>query len=117
MKIAIIGCGYVADLYATTLSEHPELQLLSDRDSRFPDSIEVGGLLLCQTSEEVTRARKTYYRDQTVAQMNAVDSQLLAEQDPRLRTMFRESKNPRTRFGPEARHDPSAGNAPPTGVK
>jgi len=98
-------------------SEHPELQLLTDRDSRFPDSIEVGGLLLCKAPEEITRARSRYYRDQTVAQMNAVDSQLMAEQDPRMRSMFRESGKPRTRFGPEARRDPGGETQLPTGVR
>ena len=35
MKIAIIGCGYVADFYAATLVNHPELELLGvhDRDA------------------------------------------------------------------------------------
>ncbi|XZE44547.1 Gfo/Idh/MocA family protein [Pirellulaceae bacterium SH467] len=28
MKIAIVGCGYVADLYLSTLSLHPELELI-----------------------------------------------------------------------------------------
>ena len=97
-------------------SEHPELQILSDRDSRFPDSIEVGGLLLCRISEEAIQARNRYYRDQTVAQMQAVDSQMMAEQDPRLQTMYRNVKS-RTRFGPEARKDSSANAQLPTGAK
>jgi hypothetical protein len=90
-------------------ADHPELQVLSDRDSRFPDSLEVGGLLLCSNSSEAVRARNEYYRAQTKAQMEAVNSQLMAEQDPRLRTMFRDVKS-RTRFGPDARRDsgPSA---------
>lgn len=34
MQIAIVGCGYVADFYLTTLPNHPELELLgiTDRD-------------------------------------------------------------------------------------
>jgi predicted dehydrogenase len=34
MRIAFVGCGYVADLYATTLRNHPSLELASvyDRD-------------------------------------------------------------------------------------
>jgi hypothetical protein len=97
-------------------SEHPELQILSDRDSRFPDSVEVGGLLLCSIAEERIQARNKYYRDQTVAQMQAVDSQMMAEQDPRLQTMFRNVKS-RTRFGPDARRDPGSGAQLPTGAK
>lgn len=97
-------------------SEHPELQIISDRDSRFPDSIEVGGLLLCSIAEELVQARNKYYRDLTVAQMQAVDSQMMAEQDPRLQTMFRNVKS-RTRFGPDARRDPGTSAQLPTGVK
>ena len=35
MKIAIVGCGYVADFYMTTLANHPELELggVYDRDA------------------------------------------------------------------------------------
>jgi hypothetical protein len=85
-------------------ADHPELQIMCDRDSRFPEGVEVGGLLLCVTSDEMVRARSEYYRHQTVAQMRAVESQLMAEEDPRLRTMYRDVKS-RVRFGPDARRD------------
>jgi hypothetical protein len=97
-------------------SEYPELQILTDRDSRFPDSVEVGGLLLCVASEDQVKARNDYYRTQTVQQMRAVDSQLMAEQDPRLRTMFREVSS-QTRFGPDARRDAAQSAQLPTNVK
>lgn len=96
--------------------DYPELQILTDRDSRYPDSVEVGGLLLCANSDEAIKARNDYYRTQTVQQMKAVDSQLMAEQDPRLRTMFR-SVESRTKFGPDARRDPGASSQLPTNVK
>jgi hypothetical protein len=94
-------------------SEYPELQILSDKDSRFPESVEVGGLLLCTAPEEIPRSRNDYYRNQTKAQMTAVDSQLMAEQDPRLRTLFRNVKS-QTRFGPDARRETGAGAQLPT---
>jgi predicted dehydrogenase len=36
MRLAIVGCGFVADFYAKTLTNHPELELLGafDRDAR-----------------------------------------------------------------------------------
>ncbi|HEV7998431.1 MAG TPA: Gfo/Idh/MocA family oxidoreductase, partial [Planctomycetaceae bacterium] len=36
MNIAILGCGYVADLYATTMGNHPQLKLvgLYDRNQK-----------------------------------------------------------------------------------
>jgi hypothetical protein len=88
-------------------AEYPELQIMTDRDSRFPDSIEVGGLLLCVTPDENVRARNEYYRNQNQDQMQAVNSQLMAEEDPRLRTMYRKASST-TRFGPDARRDPGA---------
>jgi len=91
-------------------SDYPELQVLCDRDSRYPDSIEVGGLLLCVTPEENVRARNEYYRNQTGNQMRAVNSQLMAEQDPRLQTMYRKVES-ETRFGPDARRESAARNA------
>jgi len=97
-------------------ADHPELQILSDKDSRFPDSIEVGGLLLCAAPEEQIKSRNEYYRTQTKAQMQAVDSQLMAEQDPRLRTLYRNVKS-QTRFGPDARRETGAGAQLPTNQK
>jgi hypothetical protein len=94
-------------------TDYPELQILSDKDSRFPESVEVGGLLLCSTSDEQIRSRNDYYRTQTKAQMQAVDSQLMAEQDPRLRTLYRDVKS-QTRFGPDARRESGAGAQLPT---
>ena len=38
--------------------EHPNLQVVSDIDSRFTDNIEVGGLLLCQNDTENVQARR-----------------------------------------------------------
>ena len=96
--------------------DYPELQIMNDRDSRFPDSIEVGGLLLCVTAEERVQARNHYYRAQTTQQMQAVDSQLMAEQDPRLQTMYRKASS-RTRFGPDARRDLAANAPPPPSAK
>lgn len=96
--------------------DYPELHIMTDRDSRFPDSIEVGGLLLCTTPEENVRARNEYYRTQTINQMQAVDSQLMAEEDPRLRTMYRKV-NSKTRFGPDARRDPTQGAQLPSLAK
>ena len=33
VRVAFLGCGYVADYYATTLANHPELQLVGVHDS------------------------------------------------------------------------------------
>ena len=35
MRIALVGCGYVADFYLNTLPNHPELEIaaVTDRDA------------------------------------------------------------------------------------
>lgn len=79
-------------------SEHPELQIMSDRDSRFPDNVEVGGLLLCKTATENVTARKNYYEKRATDQMSTVDNNYLRENDPRMPLMKPERKS-RTTFG------------------
>ena len=73
-------------------SDHPEIRLFSSGQSRFPDSIEVGGLLLCKTPVEFTEQRDAYYRQQAEAQMQSVDNTYMRENDPRM-PMFKERKS------------------------
>jgi hypothetical protein len=49
--------------------DHPNLQVVSDIDSRFTDNIEVGGLLLCQNSTENMQARRDAQNAQAASQM------------------------------------------------
>lgn len=72
-------------------SDHPEIRLFSSGQNRFPDSIEVGGLLLCKTPVEFTEQRDTYYRNQAESQMNSVDSNFMRENDARM-PLFNERK-------------------------
>ena len=70
-------------------SEHPEIRLMGGQANRFPDSIEIGGLLLCKTPVEFTRDRDAYYLNQAESQMNSVDNNFMRESDPRM-PMFNE---------------------------
>ena len=70
-------------------SEHPEVVVLGGSQTRFPDSIEIGGLLLCKIPVEFTEDRDAYYLDQANAQMNSVDNNFMRESDPRM-PMFKE---------------------------
>jgi hypothetical protein len=79
------------------LSEHPELHLYIDANSRFPDSVEVGGLLLCKTPEEFIEQRAAYYNNQTQSQTDAVDNSFMKENDARM-PLFKE-KRTSTSFG------------------
>jgi hypothetical protein len=74
-----------------TLTEQPKFQLLADPNSRFKDNIEVGGLLLCKTPVEFVDQRNEYYQNQTDSQIEAVDNNLMRQNDPRM-PLFNERK-------------------------
>jgi hypothetical protein len=74
-----------------TLAEQPKFQLLADPNSRFKDNIEVGGLLLCKTPIEFVEQRNAHYQKQTDNQIEAVDNNLMRQNDPRM-PLFNERK-------------------------
>tara|TARA_R110000824_G_scaffold94579_1_gene228103 strand:+ start:41 stop:409 length:369 start_codon:yes stop_codon:yes gene_type:complete len=78
--------------------DHPNLQVVSDIDSRFTDNIEVGGLLLCQNSVENVAARREAQLDQAQNQMSAVDNSYLRNSDPRMPVLDPE-RSTRSSFG------------------
>jgi hypothetical protein len=78
-------------------STQPKLRFLADPKSRFPDSIEIGGLLLCKTPVEFTEDRDEYYRKQSEAQMASVDNTYMRESDPRM-PLFKE-RSSKVTFG------------------
>ena len=80
------------------LEEQPQFKLLVDPQSRFKDNIEIGGLLLCKTPLEFVDQRNKYYSDQADAQMEAVDNNLMRQNDPRM-PLFNERKTETSRFG------------------
>jgi len=74
-------------------SEHPEIQLMDiGEKTRFPDSIEIGGLILCKTPTEFVHQRNSHYQQQTDSQMNSVDNNFMRENDPRM-PLFRERRS------------------------
>jgi hypothetical protein len=79
------------------VEEQPKFQLLIDPNSRFKDNIEIGGLLLCKTPDEFVDQRNKHYQKQAENQMDAVDSSLLRQSDPRM-PLFSERKSTTT-FG------------------
>jgi hypothetical protein len=62
----------------------PEIQVMPDRNSRFPGMVEIGGLLLCRTTAENFQAERDYKENQAAVQMAAIDANLLRESDPRM---------------------------------
>ena len=79
------------------IEEQPKFQLLVDPNSRFKDNIEVGGLLLCKTPQELVDQRNAYYNEQTRNQTDSVDNSLMRQSDPRM-PLFNERKSS-TSFG------------------
>lgn len=70
-------------------SDHPEVQIMGSGSGRFPDSIEIGGLILCKTPSELVQQRDSYYQSQAESQMVSVDNNFMRESDPRM-PLFRE---------------------------
>ena len=80
-----------------SVEEQPKFQLLVDPNSRFKDSIEIGGLLLCKTPSEFVDQRTKHFSDMTRAQAEAVDNNLMRQSDARM-PIFNERKST-TSFG------------------
>ena len=74
------------------LEEQPKFKLLADPNSRFKDSIEIGGLLLCKTPEEFVDQRNNHYQSLTESQTRAVDNSFMRDNDPRM-PLFSEKKS------------------------
>ena len=72
--------------------EQPKFKLLVDPNSRFKDSIEIGGLLLCKTPVEFVQQRNEHFAKQTQAQTEAVDNNLMRQSDARM-PIFKENKS------------------------
>ena len=64
--------------------DHPEITMVTVEVDKFKDNIVIGGLMLCKAPEELVSERNGYYRQQTQAQMESVDNNLMRENDPRM---------------------------------
>ena len=90
-------------------SDHPELLMRSDEQSRFPEGIEVAGMLLCQIAQPVVDSRNEYYSRTTDQQMTAVDNSMFKENVPGDHGMRIQTPTRKTRVttGKRAEVDPS----------
>jgi hypothetical protein len=77
---------------AVRIEEQPKFQMLVDPNSRYKDNIEIGGLLLCKTPEEFVKQRDEYYANQTQAQTEAVENNLMRQSDARM-PIFKETRS------------------------
>ncbi len=69
---------------AVKASDHPEITLVTIENDRFKDNVVIGGLMLCKAPVELAKERNQHYAEQTASQMNAVDNNLMRENDPRM---------------------------------
>lgn len=80
------------------LTEHPEMAASIDPSARTSGNIEIGALVLCRIPKEKIVARNKYYADFTNKQMEAVDKNLMRENDPRM-PLFSNRETKVTPFG------------------
>jgi len=80
------------------VEDHPELQVMSDIDSRFDGNVEVGGLLLCKNARENVEARKEHFQNMNERQMESVDNNYMRENDPRM-PMLKPERSTKVQFG------------------
>ena len=80
------------------LEDHPELRLLPDIDTRFDGAAVIGGLMLCKCDARTVQERNAYMQNQSRIQMDAVDNNLMRENDARM-PLLRPDRSTRVKFG------------------
>jgi len=66
------------------LADHPEMEASVDPTAKNSGNIEIGALVLCKIPMEVVESRNKYFEDFNSRQMQAVDHNLMRENDPRM---------------------------------
>ena len=79
-------------------ADYPELKVISDRGSDFPDSVVIGGLLLCARPTEIGEQIREYQEKEVNLQMESVDQDYFRQQDPRM-PMLKPERTSRITFG------------------
>ena len=64
--------------------DHPEITMVTVENEKFKDNVVIGGLMLCKAPKELVEERNSYYAEQTKAQIDSVDNNLMRENDPRM---------------------------------
>jgi hypothetical protein len=72
--------------------DHPEIMAEIIMNESKSGMIEIGGLILCKTSRTMAEQRNRYYEDITRRQSDAVNNNLMKENDPRM-PLFRDSSS------------------------
>ena len=64
--------------------DHPEITMVTVENERFKDNVVIGGLMLCKAPAELVKERNDHYAEQSKAQIQSVDNNLMRENDPRM---------------------------------
>jgi len=64
--------------------DHPEITMVTVENERFKDNVVIGGLMLCKAPTELVKERNDHYAEQSKAQIQSVDNNLMRENDPRM---------------------------------
>ena len=64
--------------------DHPEITMVTVEQEKFADNVVIGGLMLCKAPKELVEERNDYFGEQSKAQINSVDNNLMRENDPRM---------------------------------
>lgn len=64
--------------------DHPEITIVTIENEKFKDNIIIGGLMLCKAPTELVKERNDHYAEQSKAQIQSVDNNLMRENDPRM---------------------------------
>jgi hypothetical protein len=75
----------------------PHMQMFTGNNPKYPDAIEIGGLMLCKCPAEFMDQREAYYQKQAEAQMASVDNNFMRESDARM-PLFKERQS-EVKFG------------------
>ena len=79
-------------------SVYPDLMVVSDHNSPFPDNVVVGGLLLCARATEIGEQIEEYIKKEAQDQMESVDRNYFREQDSRM-PLLKPERSTRITFG------------------
>ena len=64
--------------------DHPEIMLVTVENEKFADNVVIGGLMLCKMPKEMMDQRREHFAKIANNQMDAVDNNLMRENDPRM---------------------------------
>ena len=79
-------------------AEYPELKVVSDRGSQFPDCVEIGGLLLMARPSEIGEKIQEHAQAEVEEQMKGLDRNYFREEDPRM-PMLDSERRTKVTFG------------------